>query len=60
MNRICRRIVWRPDGYAIIANTRRINHGQMPVYPQSPVQNVKETDFYLLPAKEPEQALSGG
>ena len=42
---------------AIITNAHRINHGQMPVYPQGKVEDVRKADFYFFPAPEPEQAV---
>lgn len=43
---------------AIITNAHCINHGQLPVFPQGKVDDVRQTDFYFFPAEEPEQALS--
>ena len=42
---------------AIITNAHRINHGQLPVYPQGKVEDVRKSDFYFFPAEEPEQAI---
>jgi exodeoxyribonuclease V alpha subunit len=42
---------------AIITNAHRINHGQMPVFPQGKVQDVRKADFYFFPAAEPEQVV---
>ena len=42
---------------AIITNAHRINHGQVPQYPQGKVEDVRQSDFYFFPAEEPEQAI---
>jgi exodeoxyribonuclease V alpha subunit len=42
---------------AIITNAHRINHGQLPMFPQGKVDDVRQADFYFFPADEPEQAI---
>jgi exodeoxyribonuclease V alpha subunit len=42
----------------IITNAHRINHGQMPLYPQGKVEDVRKADFYFFPADEPERGLA--
>jgi exodeoxyribonuclease V alpha subunit len=42
----------------IITNAHRVNSGEMPRYPMQKVADPRQSDFYLVEAREPEEAES--